>query len=761
MVGFEKPPNLKRAAVRQCNCRMALPSTAGRASASARSKPTLTRQLKRKELRQGRVNSMAWTRRGFLLTSASCAVAAGVGGVVHAAGSAARNWQLPEKQPFHVIENTWIPLRDGTKLGVRLWIPDSTDHSPVPVVWEYIPYRKRDMERPRDSEWAVQFVPYGFVFARVDIRGSGDSEGVLLGEYLQQEQDDALEIIAWLASQPWSTGSVGMRGISWGGFSSLQAAALAPPALKAIMPQCASDNRYTDDAHYVGGALTLDNYDWGAEFKNVLVGPPDPEIVGDRWREMWLARLKSTPPILATWLSHQRYDSFWQHGSIATNFASIKCPVYVVGGQIDSYRDFLPRTLAGLRVPRKGLMGPWGHKYPQLADPGPGLDWVTEEVRWWTQWLKGVNTGIMDEPMFRAYMEYQTAAEVWPNDVPGRWISESSWPSPRISTQAFYLNGDGLRLRAGAPSTIVCKSQETLGLAKREWFPWNMSIDLPPDQTPDDQRSLTFDSEPLADDVEILGNPVLNVRLSSSEPVAKLAVRLNEVTPDGKSWSVSYGILNLTHRDGHQNPTPLEVGRNYDVDVSCYFTAHRFKKGNRIRVALSESLWPMVWPSPRPVELKIVAGVSRFTLPVRKATFPDAAMPIGLLRNRIDPNAKSDPLDSNQHEVVQSGPDANGRVTIHKRLREPPETLPDIGTTLSGGSDWFMSIQEGDPNSGVWQLEWFSKLARGLWNTTTRSTLELTSTVDTFRIKESITAWEGTEKIYEQAWDHRIRRDLM
>lgn len=604
-------------------------------------------------------------------------------------------------------------------------------------------------------------MPYGFAFARVDIRGSGDSEGVLLGEYLQQEQDDALEIIAWLASQPWSTGAVGMRGISWGGFSSFQAAALAPPALKAIMPHCATDNRFTDDAHYVGGALALDNYDWGAEFKNVLVGPPDPEIVGARWREMWLERLKATPPVLATWLSHQRFDAFWRHGSIATDYAAIKCAVYVVGGQVDSYRDFLPRSLAGLRVPRKGLMGPWGHKYPQIADVGPGLNWVTEEVRWWTQWLKGVDTGIMDEPMLRAYMEYQTAAEVWPADVPGRWVAEPAWPSPDIATQTYYLNAGGLGARGEPPSWLTCRSQETLGLAKREWFPWNMSIDLPPDQTPDDRRSLLFDSAPLADDLEILGNPVLKVRLSSNEPVAKLAVRLNEVTPDGKSWSVSYGVLNLTHRDGHEHPTPLQAAHDYDIDVSCYFTAHRFKKGNQIRVALSESLWPMIWPSPRPVELKIVAGFSRFTLPVRKAPAMEAAMPIDLLRNRIDAHAKSDPTGPDRHEVVQSGPDANGRVTLHKRLRDPPETLADIGTTLSGGSDWFMSIQEGDPNSGVWQLDWYSTIERGDWKTTTRSSLELTSTADAFRIKESITAWEGEAKVYEKSWDNQIKRDLM
>jgi putative CocE/NonD family hydrolase len=704
---------------------------------------------------------MLWTRRGFLLTSASCTLAAKAAATADVGNRTASAWRMPKRQPFRTIENTWISLKDGTRLAARLWIPISADRTPVPVVWEYIPYRKRDLERTRDDEWATAFVPYGFAFARVDIRGSGDSDGVLLDEYLQQEQDDAVEIIAWLARQRWSTGAVGMRGISWGGFSSFQVAAMAPPALKAIMSHCATDNRYTDDAHYVGGALALDNYDWGAEFKNVMVGPPDPAIVGARWREMWLARLNATPPILAKWLSHQRYDSFWQHGSIATDYSAIKCPVYVVGGQVDSYRDFLPRTLAHLSVPRKGLMGPWGHKYPQLADPGPGLDWVTEEVRWWTQWLKGVDTGIMDEPMLRVYMEQQTAAEVWPTDVPGRWISEPSWPSPRVAPKTMFLNAAGLNTQAEPQTILTCKSQETLGLTKREWFPWNMSIDLPADQAPDDKRSLSFDSEPLTEDLEILGNPVLKVRLSSNRAVAKLAVRLNEVTPDDKSWSVSYGILNLTHRDGHTNPTTLEIHRRYDIEISCYFTAHRFKKGNRIRVALSESLWPLVWPSPKPVELQIVAGISTLSLPVRPSAVAEDRMPIALLKGRVAAKVTTDILSSSKYEVTQAGPDAHGRVTIHKRLRDLPETLADIGTTMSGGSDWFMSIQEGDPNSSVWQLEWFSKLRRGDWDTTTRATLEITSTAEEFRIKESVSAREGATQVFERAWDHRIKRDLM
>jgi len=699
------------------------------------------------------------TRRRFVLAcTALLGTRAPQGTALPASGT---RWVLPPKRPIKTIENTWIVLKDGTRLAARLWLPLDAEQVPVPAVLEYLPYRKRDGTRREDEAWAEVFAPYGFAFARVDIRGTGDSDGVLLDEYLQQEQDDGLEVIAWLARQPWCNGQVGMRGISWGGFNTLQVAARRPPALKAILPQCATDNRYTDDAHYVGGALTLDNYDWGAEFKNVLVGPPDPAIVGDRWHEMWLQRLKVTPAILAKWLSHQRFDAYWQHGSLAIDYSQIQCPAYMVDGQIDSYRDFLPRTLAHLRVPRKGLMGPWGHQYPQFADVGPGLDWVYEEVRWWSQWLKGADTGIMDEPMLRTYLETKTAAEVWPKDVPGAWVAEKIWPSPSVVPAIWALNTDGLGETPGAEKPLVCRSQETLGLTKREWFPWNMSIDLPPDQTPDDKRSLVFDSPPLESSLAILGNPVVRMRVKSNQPVAKLAIRLNELKPDGKSWNVSYGVLNLTHRDGHERPTPLEVGRTYDVEVPCYFTAHRFSRGSRIRVAVSESIWPLVWPSPRPVTLEITTGASKLTLPVRAGEATELSPDIPVLHDLVLREVSANPESLRNYQVTQAGPDGKGHVLIHKRLRQPPEKLADIGTVVSSGSDWYMSITEGDPNSSLWRLEWFDNRERETWRTSTRSTLELTSTAEEFRIKESIRAMQGDEVVFERSWDNRIKRDLM
>ena len=356
----------------------------------------------------------------------------------------------------------------------------------------------------------------------------------------------------------------------------------------------------------------------------------------------------------------------------------------------------------------------------------------------------------MKDPPLQAYMEYRIASEVWPQDTPGRWVAEDHWPPTDIKPTLLYL-GDGRLASMSQPRSVrSLQSRETLGITRREWFPNIFSSDLPPDQTPDDEHSLTFDSAPLTNDMEILGRPTATVWISSNKPVAKLAVRINEVTPDGKSWSVTYGILNLTHRNGHENPEPLEPGRRYRIDVACYFTAHRFKKGSKIRVALSESLWPMIWPSPEPVTLELELGQSCLSLPVRAVESSPYQMPIAILRDQAK---KLDLAEAKSHYTLsQEGPDASGTVVLHKVINEPSRTL-DTGTTIDENSDWYWSIREGDPNSSVWKMMWSTRIKRDSWDTTLRGNIELTSTTTEFHVKESTHALEGDKTVFEKEWN--------
>jgi putative CocE/NonD family hydrolase len=680
------------------------------------------------------------TRRDFLVSSG--AVVAGAIASGSAAAAAPQDaWRLPDKRPFKVTENAWIPLKDGTRLGVRLWIPDDAERRPVPVVWEYLPYRKRDGVRERDDATALNLAPYGIAFARVDIRGTGDSDGVITDEYSAAELNDGVECVAWLARQPWSNGSVGMRGISWGGINSLQIAAMAPPALKAIMPMGCVDNRFMGDAHYIGGALAAENFKWGTYFKVDMASPPDPQISGPEWEKKWRQRLDSTPAILERWTSHQRFDGYWQRGSVAVDYNRITCPVYVVGGWLDPYSNAVGSLLAGLKVPRKGLIGPWGHLMPNLPAP-LGLDWAYEEVRWWHQWLAGIDTGIMAEPMLRAYLPYQTISEVYPAQIPGRWVAEAAWPSAAATPLVLHF-GDGKL--SGAPSVhakLDYVGSMVVGMAKPQWMP-----SRPDDQRADDEKSLVFDSLPLEADREILGVPLARIRVSADVPVAKLAVRLTEVTPEGQSWLVSYGILNLTHRDSHEHPKALKPGEFYDVEVPFYMVAHRFKKGSRIRAAVSENLWPLLWPSPRIATLTLDTGGSSLILPVRAAPSAEAPFPIPI---KLSPG-------SSPYTHTEMGPGPQGH--LHRPLRAT--FIEEIGTTVEEQSSQSVVMTEGDANSSVWKQENMTAWKRGDWNCSVSAAFELTSTADAFHLTEVLRAKKGGEEIFKREKVSVIKRELV
>jgi uncharacterized protein len=404
-----------------------------------------------------------------------------------------------------IIEHTLIPLKDGTMLAARIWLPRDAEQTPVPAILEYLPYRKRDGTYERDALTYPYLAGHGYAGVRVDIRGSGESTGLLFDEYAKQEQDDGLEVIAWLAAQPWCNGSVGMMGISWGGFNGLQIAARCPPALKAIVTICSTDDRYADDVHYMGGTLLTAGLGWSSFFFGSMCLPPDPMLVGNAWRAMWLERLQNTPLFFEAWLHHQRRDAYWKHSSVCENYNAIQCAVYAVGGWTDGYKNAIPRLLERLNAPRKGLIGPWAHAYPHFALPGPQIGFLQEILRWWDYWLKGIDTGVMDEPTLRAWMTDSVKPASHHDILPGRWVAESSWPSTVIKPRRLFLTDAGLQnADASLTPRPVC-SPQTVGKRGGEWVPFGRGRDQAADQQEDDRQSLVFDTAPLDGPIEILG----------------------------------------------------------------------------------------------------------------------------------------------------------------------------------------------------------------------------------------------------------------
>jgi putative CocE/NonD family hydrolase len=651
-------------------------------------------------------------------------------------------------------------MSDGVKIAARLWLPDDAEQDPVPAIMDYIPYRKRDSTRLYDETRMPYLASYGYACIRPDIRGAGDSEGLPLDEYVKQEQDDGVEIIAWLAKQPWCTGKVGQYGISWGGFSALQVAARRPPALKAIITHCSTDDRYTDDAHYEGGCIIQDMFVWGAYHTLDGTRPPDPAIVGDRWRDMWMERLNNLDFYVANWFTHQHRDAFWKHASIDEDYSQITCAVYAVGGWVDAYNCAIPRMLAGLKCPRKGLIGPWSHNYPNEGVPGPAIDWLTESLRWWDHWLKGVDTGIMDEPMYRVWMQNEEAT-LGKREVTGRWVAEDIWPSPRIKASKYYLTAAGVEVRAGVDVAKVLKPRQTVGMTAPHWLAFNPDTEAPTDQRIDDARSLTFDSEALKEGFEILGAPVVTLDLSVDKPVAFLAVRLNEVEPTGESTRITYAVLNLTQRDSREFPTALEPGKRYRIRIPLRDRAHVFKTGNRLRIAVSTTYWPLIWPSPEPVTLTLYAGKSELELPVRPPRSADAALrPFGAAF--VPDSSGSTVIEGSVEEpkVFEWNVATKALTEINKRARQR-KRLNATGTELLYSGRQVLAIRDDDPTSATLDSEYTTGFKRDDWDVRMDTALRMRLTKSEFLLVGEIKAYERYKEVFSKVWDRKIPRMLL
>ncbi len=659
------------------------------------------------------------------------------------------------------IENVFIPMADGSRLAARLFLP--ADGKPAPVILEYLPYRKRDFMRERDEPMHRYFAAHGYAVARVDVRGTGDSDGVMEDEYSQTELLDGVAVIEWLAQQPFCDGGVGMMGISWGGFNSLQIAALRPKPLRAIITMCASDDRYADDAHYMGGCLLNENMQWGSILTTYAAMPPDPEIVGERWRAMWMERLEGLVAYPVLWTKHPTRDEQWRHGSVCEDLSAIECPVYAVGGWADGYSNAVGRLMAGLDVPRKGLIGPWAHTFPHHGYPGPKIGFLQEAIRWWDHWLRGKDTGLMDEPQLRMWMQDSVPPAPQYQERPGRWIAETQWPSANVQHHRWALNRRRLATTPEEGPPMHHRSPQLTGAVAGEWCAFGSDGEMPLDQRPDDGRSLVFDGEPLEERLEIAGAPVVELDLASSTASGMIAVRLCEVDPHGASTRITYGLLDLTHREGHHKSVPLVPGERYRVRVQLNDIAHAFSPGSRLRVAVSTSYWPIAWPSPEAGTLSVWPGTSGLTLPVRaphpldealrEFEEPQEAPGIQHQPLRALPFRRTMERDLVTNEVVYRLRSDGGEFGDHSLAR-----LEELDLTLGYSFAKTHRVTAEDPLSAQTSVSQWVELSRGDWHVRIECETELACGPHNFMFKGQLRGLEGPSTVFERTWDETIPR---
>ncbi len=626
-----------------------------------------------------------------------------------------------------------ITMDDGVQLAATLWLPDP-DQGPQPCLLEALPYRKDDLTSSYAEEYVRLRDEYGYAVCRLDLRGTGSSAGDATDEYPPREQADLVAVIAWLAAEDWCTGSVGMWGTSYSGFNSLQVASEQPPELKAICAIYATDDRWTDDVHWRGGAFRLlDAVDYCHYMTPMNALPPVPAVWGAGWREEWRRRIETCEPWLLTWLRERADGPYWRHGSVRQppgepGYERIRCPTMLVTGWADGYRNTSFRTVAALRaagVPQRLLAGPWAHAAPGSAMPGPRIDLVPEMVAWWDRWLRGTEsaTAPVDTELSTVFVRSSTRPAPDLDVSAGRWVREE-WPCPRVRPERRELAGRGpypVRPDVGTAAWIDCAGH----------LPWGQSDD----QRFDDAASLTWEWD--ADQLQLLGHPVVRLRLTADAADASVSVKLCDVFDDGTSALVTRGSLAL----GRAGP-----GDERDVQVELDACAYAFAPGQRLRLSVAGADWPNTVAPPEPLTLTVLDG--SLELPVWSGQSPhdEPRFVPGDARSAEDPagtvwRVERDVLARTTRCVVDHGstydvPHA-GAATEHYRGQVEVD---------------HRTFDQRAAADVTFRLSWPDV------EVSTRSTLDLRVGAEDYEVDIGLQAFEGERLVGERRWHERLPR---
>ena len=689
----------------------------------------------------------------------------------------------PASPPRHEVATDWdvrITVRDGVELSANIWRPLPGPGDPVdarfPAILEMIPYGKDNWRRNVDVGRGEYFARRGYALCRLDVRGTGSSGGVALDEYHEEETRDGYDAVEWLATREWCDGNVGMWGISYGGFTSIQVAKLRPPHLRAIVPVMATDDRYTTDVHYVGGCVTaseLSQYAVSQVAMNAM--PPDVEFRGAGWLAEWRARLEATPPWLFEWLRHQRDGPYWRPGSLAPDYDAINVPILNIGGWMDSYVDAALRMQALCSAPSRTIVGNWVHELPAEGTPGPNLDELHEMVRFFDRWLRDSGAEAREEappePPLTWFERDYAPPEPFPAAWPGRWRSAEAFPHPSVEPRSWAFAAGSLplagRLADEAPAEPFVeryRHRATTGTrGSLSWGAGGSPNGLARDLRPDEAFGPAFTSAPLDEPLSILGFPEVVLHLAVSAPIATAVVRLADVAPDGTSAQVTAGILNLTHRRSHANPEPLEPGRVEEIRILLRGMGYRFEAGHRIRVSVASSAWPVVWPSPFPAEFELHGGAatpSRLILPVVPPAGGPGDLPPPAFKVSppdvpdVSLGGSSDPP---RWEILDDVVDGSVTVTFHDG---GSDALHD-GRRLYAAETIWLTARDDDPARALLDADVVYRWWEHDHTIEIRARSTQASTATDFDLSVDLEVDLDGTSFFKRRWEEQIPRDLV
>ena len=640
-------------------------------------------------------------------------------------------------------------MPDGIRLAARLWQPEGAGE--VPAIFEYVPYRKADMVRARDERNHPYFAAHGFACLRVDMRGSGDSEGHMPDMYDDNELADARHVIEWIAAQPWCDGNVGMFGTSWGGTASLQANIDAPEALKAIIAVCATHDRYEDDIHHMGGCLITDTFEWGVTLPAILASPPTPNV-GPDWKDKWQERLENLAYPVEAWVREEARGEYWRHGSVIHQADRLTRPTLAMGGWSDRYSNSVMSLVSARPDLVWGVVGPWGHHYPDHGHPGPAMGFQQLALEWWDHWLRPRQQPL-DWPRLRVW---ERAFDV-PADAidqrEGRWIATDA-PTDVTEPMVLHLTENGLSDSAIEPLAAAVPSALEVGQAAGDTGYFGRFGGLPLEQSPDDARSLCFETPPLTQDMVLYGAAAITIDVSTSHRLGQVALRLNDVAVDGAAARVAFCIRNLALDDRLDAPEPQTDAQSVSCHIPFHTTAYRFRKGHRIRLSISASYWPIVWPSPKDAHIKLTGGT--LVLPVLQDG--PSAMPDPMPQALDLPATKNHQTISNPSLERFHKADDDGMLISGWSQPFTEALCTQTGTAFGYETDAIHTIFPDDPTSAKTQFEHRARYSRPDDVADIKSKLTATCDANFIHIEGQLTAtWEG-ESLSKKVWQILVPR---
>lgn len=551
-----------------------------------------------------------------------------------------------------VIErNVMVSMRDGVRLATDIYRPDKPGR--FPVLLQRLPYGKQILDRVFLDP--TQTAQRDYVVVVQDSRGRFDSEGEWYPFHC--EVNDGYDAVEWAAVQPWSNGKVGMFSGSYIGATQWLAAIAQPPHLVTMVPATATSDFHDSWVYHTGGAFDLlFNVGWavsvsGDTAQRLGINEPTVEQAGATrvalgeliakdpaaamamlgelrgilqplysfrpLRE--LPPLKRLAPWYADWIDHPEADPYWQSISFATQYNKVHAPALHItgwydvflGGSIANYLGMIKHgPTPAVRRGQKLIIGPWYHgpftpQTTQIGEvnfgPQAGIDFTAVQWRWFDHWLKGVNTGIMDEAPIRLFVMGDNA-----------WRDEREWPLARTQWTRYYLHSKGQANTLTGDGTLSTQPPESeksdcFTYDPRDPVPTCGGCLLPIGGAPGmfDQREvearpdvLVYTSPPLSKDVEVTGPVTVELWASTSAPDTDFTAKLVDVHPDGRALNLCEGIIRARYRASQETPSLVTPGAIYPFLIDLWATSNVFKAGHRIRLEISSSNFPHFEPNP-------------------------------------------------------------------------------------------------------------------------------------------------------------------